>query len=54
MEQQNDFWTVTITVSVCAGDMSRDEVMQNAESLLTEMTDGSDFMNVCVVDATRD
>lgn len=54
MEQKNDFWTITITASVCAGDMSRDEVMQNAQSILEEMVDGSDIMNIMVEDATRD
>jgi hypothetical protein len=53
-EEKADTWTVTVRLTVFAGDMDRDNVISNAESLLTSMTDGSDFAGFVVVDATRD
>lgn len=49
-----DTWTITVTMQVFAGDMSKENVIGNAENLLPGLLDGSDFMGVNVEDAVRD
>ena len=49
-----DTWTVTVELTVFAGDMEKSNVIANAEALLTTITDGSDFAGFSVIDATRD
>ena len=49
-----DTWTVTVELGVFAGDMPKDEVVSNAEAILSDITDGTDFFNYRVVNATRD
>jgi len=53
MEQSNT-WTLKVELTVFAGDMSKEEVISNAQKQLESMTDGSDFMGVDVEDAIRD
>lgn len=52
--EQSQFWTITIQASVCAGDMWKQEVIDNAQTILEAMTDGSDIMSVEVINAERD
>ena len=54
MTDKKDTWTVTVEVTVFAGDMSKDNVVSNAETLLPSILDGTDFMNISVIDAKRD
>ncbi len=54
METKKDTWTVTVEVTVFAGDMSKDNVMLNAAVLLGDLLDGTDFMGINIVDAKRD
>ena len=54
MTDKLDTWTLTVEITVFAGDMTKESVIANAESLLTNMMDGSDFCNYTVIDATRD
>lgn len=51
---QLDTWTITIQFTVFAGDMGKEEVIENAEKILADMTDGSDFSGVTVINAERD
>jgi hypothetical protein len=53
-ETKLDTWTLTVEMSVFAGDMSKSEVISNAERLLTSLLDGTDFMSVYVGNAKRD
>jgi len=53
-ETKLDTWTLTVQVSVFAGDMPKSEVISNAERLLTSLLDGTDFMSVYVGNAKRD
>jgi len=54
MKDKKDTWTVTVEMTVFAGDMEENEVIETAESGLANLTDGSDFMGVNVIDAKRD
>ena len=53
-EEKSDFWTLTATFQICAGDMEKDEVISSAEQMLIDMTDGSDIMSIHVAEAERD
>jgi hypothetical protein len=49
-----DTWTVTVELTVFAGDMSKENVKSNAETILNDITDGTDFACFHVRDAIRD
>jgi len=49
-----DTWTITVNLTVFAGDMSKEEVIENAETILSDITDGTDFAGFCIMDAKRD
>jgi len=51
---KKDTWTVTVEMTVFAGDMDKEDVINNAERLLPDLLNGTDFMNVIVTDAKRD
>ena len=53
-EEKKDTWTVTVELTVFAGDMDKSNVIGNAEKVLTDITDGSDFCGFTVIDAKRD
>jgi len=53
-DNKMDTWTLTVELSVFAGDMDRDNVIAEAERLLPDLLDGTDFMGISVVDARRD
>lgn len=54
MEDKKDTWTITVEMTVFAGDMDKENVISNAETLLPDLLDGTDFMGVTVIDAKRD
>lgn len=54
MEDKKDTWTVTVELTVFAGDMDKSNVIGNAEMLLEDITDGTDFAGYSVIDAKRD
>lgn len=54
VEEKPSTWTITAQFTVFAGDMDKASVIGNAESLLTNMTDGSDLIFATVIDAKRD
>lgn len=54
MQEQPQTWTLTITATVFAGDMEKEQVESQAQQLLENMTDGSDFVGISVIDAERD
>ena len=47
-------WTVTVNLTVFAGDMEKENVIQNAEVLLEDLLDGTDFTGIAVTGAERD
>lgn len=47
-------WTITCELVVFAGNMSKENVIQNAEQILKDITDGTDFANFAVIDAKQD
>lgn len=51
---KKDTWTVTVEMTVFVGDMDKENVISNAQRLLPDLLDGTDFMNVIVTDAKRD
>ena len=51
---QADTWTITVELTVFAGNMSKDNVISNAEEILSDITDGTDFAGYSVIDAKRD
>jgi hypothetical protein len=51
---ENDTWTVTVKLTVFAGDMSKANVISEAERLLPDLLDGTDFRGFFVTDAERD
>lgn len=51
---KKDTWTITVEMTVFAGDMSKEEVIDNAETVLGDITDGSDIAGFYIVDAKRD
>lgn len=54
MNDKKDTWTITVEMTVFAGDMDKSNVIGNAESLLPDLLDGTDFMGINVIDAKRD
>lgn len=54
MEDKKDTWTVTVELTVFAGDMDKGNVIGNAETILEDITDGTDFAGFVVTDAKRD
>ena len=54
MKEKLDTWTVFVKCTVFAGNMSKSEVISNAEKVLTDITDGTDLMSFAVIDAERD
>ena len=54
MEDKKDTWTVTVEMTVFAGDMDKENVISNTQSQLPALLDGTDFMGVTVIDAKRD
>ena len=53
-EEKKDTWTVSVELTVFAGDMDKGSVMGEAERILTDITDGTDFCGFTVIDAKRD
>jgi len=53
-EEKPDTWTITVKMTVFAGDMDYESVIGNASELLTERLDGTDFMGIEVTEAVRD
>jgi hypothetical protein len=53
-KEKMDTWTITVKMTVFAGDMDRENVIGNAESLLPNLLDGTDFTGIAVIDAERD
>lgn len=51
---KKDTWTVTVELTVFAGDMDKSNVISNAETILDDITDGTDFAGYSVIDAKRD
>lgn len=49
-----DTWTVTVELTVFAGNMAKESVIGNAETILKDITDGTDFAGFSVIDAKRD
>jgi hypothetical protein len=49
-----DTWTVTVELTVFAGDMAKEDVTSLAEELLEKLLDGTDFTGINVIDAKRD
>ncbi len=47
-------WTLTVHLTVLAGDMSKENVIANAEQVLADITDGTDIAGFAVIDAERD
>ena len=54
MEDKKDTWTITVEMTVFAGDMNKYNVISNAERLLPDLLDGTDFIGINVIDAKRD
>lgn len=54
MTQKLDTWTVTVELTVFAGDMVVEQVQSNAERILADITDGTDFASFAVINAKRD
>jgi hypothetical protein len=54
MEEKKDTWTLTIEMTVFAGDMDKYEVIGEAERQLPILLDGTDFIGVNVIGAKRD
>lgn len=53
-EEKAETWTVTVEFTVFGGDMGSENVMSEAERLLIDLTDGTDFCGLNVIDAKRD
>lgn len=49
-----DSWTLTVKCTVFAGDMSKQNVIDNAQEILERLTDGSDIISIAVEEAKRD
>ena len=54
MEEKKDTWTVTVELTVFTGDMDKGSVIGEAERILKDITDGTDFVGFTVTDAKRD
>lgn len=54
MDDKKDTWTITVEMTVFAGDMDKESVIGEAERILSDITDGTDFCGFCVIDAKRD
>lgn len=54
MEDLKDTWTITAELTVFAGDMEKYKVIEEAQRILEDITDGTDFCGVSVTDAKRD
>ena len=52
--EKPDTWTITVHLTVFAGDMDKEDVISNAENILDDITDGTDFISYNVFNATRD
>lgn len=52
--EKKDTWTVIVQLTVFAGDMDKNTVIGNAEDILADITDGTDFVGFSVTDARRD
>ncbi len=52
--EKKETWTVTVELTVFAGDMDKGNVIGNAEKILDDITDGTDFCSYSVIDAKRD
>lgn len=53
-DEKMNTWKITVEMTVFAGDMDKDNVISNAESLLPDLLDGTDFTGITVIDAKRD
>ena len=49
-----DTWTITVQLTVFAGDMDKESVIGEAERLLPDLLDGTDFTGISVINAERD
>ena len=54
MKNENTTWTITATFTVFAGDMDKQDVINNAQAIIESMTDGSDISGVAIIEAKRD
>lgn len=54
VKEVKDTWTITTELTVFAGDMEKENVISNAEELLENLLDGTDFVSFSVIDAERD
>jgi hypothetical protein len=52
--EQPQTWTITVELTVFAGDMEKQNVIQNAQQQIEDFLDGTDFIGTVVVDAKRD
>lgn len=52
--EHSETWTVTVELTVMAGDMKKADVMAVAERLLPDLLDGTDFMGISIINAKRD
>lgn len=49
-----DTWTISVKMTVFAGDMTPEQVEQTAQVGLEKLCDGSDFMSIDVFNVERD
>lgn len=54
MKEKLETWTITVQMTVFAGNMEKENVISNAETLLPNLLDGTDFTGIAVIDAKRD
>lgn len=47
-------WTISVELTVFAGDMDKENVISIAEKTLEDITDGTDFAGYSIIDAKRD
>ncbi len=51
---KRDTWTITVEMTVFAGNMDKESVKSIAQTALPLMLEGSDYMSVEVINAKRD
>lgn len=52
--EKAETWTITAQFTVFAGDMDKQDVIANAQTILESITDGSDISGITITDAQRD
>lgn len=48
-----DTWTITVELTVFAGDMDKQAVIDSAEPIIDDIIDGTDFASFNIIDARR-